>query len=123
MADAQHAAGPGTGTTVAPVDGNVAAEGIEEFVTEFLPGLLSQPGIAGLTGLVHLHATDGTSQWWVSLDDKDRAVAVAGHRKADTAIRATRSDLLLWLTNRQPPTVLEIAGRPEVATRWTQLRR
>jgi MDMPI C-terminal domain len=92
-------------------------------VTEFLPGLLSQPGIAGLTGLVHLHATDGTSQWWVSLDDKDRAVAVAGHRKADTAIRATRSNLLLWLTNRQPPTVLEIGGRPEVATRWTQLRR
>ncbi len=121
--DAQHAAVPGTGPTVAPVDGNVAAAGIEEFVTEFLPGLLSQPGIAGLTGLVHLHATDGTSQWWVSLDDKDRAVAVAGHRKADTAIRATRSDLLLWLTNRQPPTVLEIAGRLEVATRWTQLRR
>ena len=72
-------------------------------MTEFLPGLLSQPGIAGLTGSVHLHATDGTSQWWVSLDDKDRAVALAGHRKADTAIRATRSDLLLWLTNRQPP--------------------
>lgn len=121
--DAQHAAVPGTGPTVAPVDGSVAAAGIEEFVTEFLPGLLSQPGIAGLTGLVHLHATDGTSQWWVSLDDKDRAVALADHRKADTAIRATRSDLLLWLTNRQPPTVLEIAGRLEVATRWTQLRR
>ena len=69
-----------------PLDGNVAAAGIEEFLTEFLPGLLAQPGVEGLTGSVHLHATDGGSQWWVCLDAKERAVAAPGDRKADTAI-------------------------------------
>lgn len=120
--DAQHAAGPGTARPAA-LDGNVAAAGIEEFLTEFLPGLLSQPGLDGLTGCLHLHATDGATEWWVSLDDKERAVAVPGHRKAGTAIRATRSDLLLWLTNRQQPAALEITGSPELAARWAQLRR
>ncbi|HEY3977333.1 MAG TPA: maleylpyruvate isomerase family mycothiol-dependent enzyme [Streptosporangiaceae bacterium] len=120
--DAQHAAGPERALPPA-LDGNVAAAGIEEFLTEFLPGLLTQPGLEGLTGSLHLHATDGASEWWVSLDDKERAVAVPGHRKADTAIRATRSDLLLWLTNRQQPGALEISGSPEAAARWVQLRR
>ena len=119
--DAQHATDPPEAPP--PLDGSVAAAGIEEFVTEFLPGLLARPGLDGLTGSLHLHATDGVSEWWISLDDKDGAVAVAGHRKADTAIRATRSDLLLWLTNRQHPSVLEISGPPELAARWTQLRR
>jgi uncharacterized protein (TIGR03083 family) len=121
--DAQHVADPGRVSLPPPLDGNVAAAGIEEFLTEFLPGLLSQPGLEGLTGSVHLHANDGASEWWISLDDKDRAVAVPGHRKADTAIRATRSDLLLWLTNRQRPDALEISGPTEVAARWVQLRR
>ncbi len=31
------------------------------------------------------------------------------HRKADTAVRGTRSDLLLWLTNREP-TNLDVIG-------------
>jgi hypothetical protein len=35
-----------------------AASGIEEFLTEFLPGLLAQPEVGGLTGTLHLHATD-----------------------------------------------------------------
>ncbi len=119
--DAQHAAAPAS--LPPPLDGNVATAGIEEFVTEFLPGLLAQPGLDGLTGSLHLHATDGASEWWINLDDKELAVAVPGHRKADTAIRATRSDLLLWLANRQQPGVLEISGPPEVAARWLQLRR
>jgi uncharacterized protein (TIGR03083 family) len=106
-----------------PLDGDVAAAGIEEFVTEFLPGLLAQPGLEGLVGSVHLHATDGACEWWVCLDDKGEAEAFRGHRKADTVIRGTRSDLLLWLTNRQHPGVLEISGAPEIAARWAQLRR
>jgi uncharacterized protein (TIGR03083 family) len=119
--DAQHAAS--FGQAPPPLDGNVAAAGIEEFLTEFLPGLLAQPGLEGLTGTLHLHATDGAAEWWINLDDKQDAVAVPGHRKADTAIRATRSYLLLWLTNREQPGALEISGPPEVAARWTQLRR
>lgn len=51
------------------------------------------------------------------------AIAVPAHRKADTTIWATGSDLLLWLTNHLPFDVLEVSGPLEVATQWTQPRR
>lgn len=121
--DAQQAAGSGAGAPPRPLDGEVAAAGIGEFVTEFLPGLLAQPDLDGLAGTLHLHATDEPGEWWINLSDKGRAVAVPGHRKADTTIRATRSDLLLWLTNRRLPGALEILGPAEIAAQWTQLRR
>ncbi|MDT4935577.1 MAG: hypothetical protein QOK11_3469, partial [Pseudonocardiales bacterium] len=95
----------------------------EEFLIEFLPGLLAQDTVDGLTVTLHLHATDGPSEWWIDLDARADAVAVAGHAKADTAIRGTRSDLLLWLTNRDPSDPLEVLGRADVATNWAQLRR
>jgi uncharacterized protein (TIGR03083 family) len=121
--DAQHAAGPGAAAPARPLDAEVAAAGIEEFLTEFLPGLLAQPGVGGLTGTLHLHATDGPSEWWVDLDARGGADAVPGHAKADTAVRGTESDLLLWLTNRGPTPSVEVLGRRDVAAGWAQLRR
>jgi uncharacterized protein (TIGR03083 family) len=117
--DAEQAAG----APARPVDGEIAAAGIEEFLTEFLPALLAQPQVAGLTGSLHLHATDGHSEWWVDLDARGSAAAVTGHRKADTAVRGTGSDLLLWLTNRKQAAELDVLGTREVAASWTQLRR
>ena len=106
-----------------PLDAAVAAAGIEEFLAEFLLGLLAQPGVGGLTGTLHLHATDGPSQWRVDLDARAEAAAVPGHARADTAVRGTQSDLLLWLTNRGPVAGIEVFGRQDVAARWAQLRR
>jgi uncharacterized protein (TIGR03083 family) len=119
--DAQHAAALDGGPQ--PLDSNIASAGIEEFLTEFLPGLLAGYGAEGLSGTLHLHATDGPSEWWIDLDTRADAVAVPGHAKADTAIRGTRSDLLLWITNRDPSDPLEVVGRPEISTCWAQLRR
>jgi hypothetical protein len=121
--DVQHAVTLQGGPPAQPLDGTVAAAGIEEFLTEFLPGLLAGDGVEGLAGTLHLHATDGESEWWIDLDARADAVAVAGHAKADTAIRGTRSDLLLWLTNRAPSVPLEVLGRADVAARWAQLQR
>ncbi|MDT4951748.1 MAG: hypothetical protein QOJ37_4343 [Pseudonocardiales bacterium] len=121
--DAQHAANLDGGPPPQPLDGDIAAAGIEEFLIEFLPGLLAQDTVNGLTGTLHLHATDGPSEWWTDLDARADAIAVPGHAKADTAIRSTRSDLLLWLTNRDPSDTLEILGPPDVSTHWAQLRR
>jgi uncharacterized protein (TIGR03083 family) len=121
--DAQHAATLGGGSPAQPLDATIAAAGIEEFLTEFLPSLLAGDDIEGLDTTLHLHATDGPSEWWIDLDARASAVAVAGHAKADTAIRGTRSDLLLWLTNREPSDPLEVLGRADVAGRWAQLRR
>lgn len=121
--DAQHAASLGGAAAPRPLDGEVAAAGVAEFLTEFLPGLLAQPTVEGLTGTLHLHATDGACEWWVDLDAGADAVAVAKHAKGDTAVRGTRSDLLLWLTNREPAEPLDVIGRAETAAQWTQLRR
>ncbi len=119
--DAQHAASTGAAPP-RPLDAGVAAAGIEEFLTEFLPGLLAQPDVDGLTGTLHLHAIDGPSEWWVDLDTR-AAAAVPGHARADTAVQGTESHLLLWLINRGPAPSVEALGQPRVAASWTQLRR
>jgi uncharacterized protein (TIGR03083 family) len=108
------------GAAQRPLDGGVAAAGIEEFVVEFLPGLVAEEGIEGLDGTLHLHATDGPVEWWLDLD---AGRALPEHAKADSAVRGTRSDLLLWLTNRGPLGSLDVIGNREILDRWPQLRR
>jgi hypothetical protein len=56
--DAQHAAGLGGAAPARPLDAAVVAADIEKCLTEFLPGLLAQPEVGGLTGTLHLLATD-----------------------------------------------------------------
>ena len=116
--DAQYAAARGDAPD--PIDGDVAAAGIEEFLTEFLPNLLSRAGdSSGLSGTLHLHATDGPTEWFVDLDHPQ--LTTPDHRKADSALRGTRSDLLLWLTNREPAS-LDISGEAETLAGWSQLK-
>ena len=40
--------------------------------------------------------------------------------QADTTIRGTRSDLLLWLQNRGPLETLEVSGDQTILDRWGQ---
>ena len=119
--DAQDAVAADGGPSPDPLDGDVAAAGIEEFMIEFLPGLLAQETTGELSGTLHLHATDGPTEWWIDL--QAAGSAVSGHIKADTAIRGTRSDLLLWLTNRQSADSLEVLGRKELIGSWERLWR
>jgi hypothetical protein len=99
--DAEDAVAADGGPPPRPLDGDVAAAGVEEFITEFLPGLLSQEAVEGLGGTLHLQAEDQSMDWWIDLNNG--ATSAREHAKADTAIRGTRSELLLWLTNRCPP--------------------
>lgn len=99
--DAEHAGSNRGDPKQTPIAGDVAAAGIEEFMVEFLPALLKADGQEQPTGTLHLHATDGPLDWWLDLSNPNSARPMAA--PADTAIRATRSDLLLWLTNRAPP--------------------
>jgi uncharacterized protein (TIGR03083 family) len=119
--DIEQAVALGGGAAPMPIDGEVAAAGIEEFLVEFLPGLLAQEGVDGFAGTLHLHATDGPTEWFIDLDAD--GTALAKHARADCAIRATRSELLLWLTNRGPLDSLEVIGSPETPNNWRQLRR
>ena len=116
------------GASPQPIDGEVAAAGIEEFVVEFLPGLLARDDVEGVTGTLRLHAEDGPTGWLINLDDGGKAMSeahvegeVEGELEADTTIRGTRSDLLLWLQNRGPLETLEVSGDQTILERWGQL--
>lgn len=94
-----------------------AADGVDEYLADFLP----DEELGGLTGTLHLHATDTDGEWFVDLADAGAAPRHE-HGKADTALRGAASDLLLWLWNRQPADGrLEVFGDRAVVQQWTQI--
>jgi Mycothiol maleylpyruvate isomerase N-terminal domain/MDMPI C-terminal domain len=121
--DAEHAVtyDDQGGASPQPISGDVAAAGIEEFVVEFLPGLVARDDIVGFTGTLRLQAEDGPTAWWIDLDDGGRAITEPADADADTTLRGTRSDLLLWLNNRGPLETIEVAGNQTILDRWGQL--
>jgi len=119
--DAEHAASTVGGPAPTPLNGEVAAAGIEEFIVELLPGLLASEKAQGLDGTVHLHATDGPLERRVNLNGP--SAARPERAKADTVILGSRSSLLLWLTNRAPDGFVEVIGSQGIATGWNQLCR
>jgi uncharacterized protein (TIGR03083 family) len=118
--DAEHAVSEHGGPAPRPLDGNVAAAGIDEFVTEFLPGLLGQHQIDPPRGMLHIQAIDGPTDIWVDLDAHGELSGY--HSPADTYLHGTSSDVLLWMTNRRPA-ALEAVGASTLLTAWRQLRR
>ena len=79
--DAEQAAAADGAPPPSALDGDVAAAGIEEFMIEFLPRLLAPETTRQLSGTLHLHATDGQTEWWIDLDAVGSAVS--GHAKAN----------------------------------------
>jgi hypothetical protein len=127
--DAEHAVGPDVAN---PIAAEVASAGVDEYLDDMLPGALARAGIE-LHGTLHLHATDdagpagggserGGGEWLVDFDTSPPAVR-SGHAKADTAIRAPVSDLVLWLWNRLAVggANLEVFGSPDPVTAWPRL--
>jgi uncharacterized protein (TIGR03083 family) len=112
--DAQSATGRAD-----PIEAPLAAEGIDEYLTEFLPGIMKRGRVEGLSGTLHVHATDTPGEWWLDLDAEGLAVR-REHAKADTAVRGPASDLYLLLFNRQ--TVqhgsVEVLGNASVVDAW-----
>ena len=101
------------------LNSDVATAGVEEFMVEFLPKLVSQQEDEGLRGAILLDSTDG-SRSWLHLDDR---ASVSSDSMGVTTIRASSSDILLWLTNRIPWKTLEVTGPTKVLEHWVQLRR
>jgi uncharacterized protein (TIGR03083 family) len=118
--DAEHAITLQGGPPPAPLDGAVAAAGIEEFVTEFLPAYLDQSGGSAPRGVMRLHATDGQIELFIDLDA--RGVLIADHTDARATAHGSCSDILLWMTNRRP-TELELLGESMTLEAWKELRR
>lgn len=105
------------------IDPELAADGIDEYLTEFLPGYLRRNAVEGLEGTFHMHCTDTDGEWVVDFSAPELEVR-REHTKADTALRGPASDLFLWLWNRVPVDCpgIEVFGDREVAEALGRVR-
>ena len=118
--DVQAAVGSATGgSATEPIAAELAVEGVDELLTDFLPGRLASGPISALTGTLHLHATDTLGEWWLNFDSDGPQVR-REHAKADTAVRGSATGLYLWLWNRLTPEAagLDVFGRTETIDAW-----
>jgi uncharacterized protein (TIGR03083 family) len=90
-----------TGCAPTPLDPLVSVEGVDEYLTQFLPRVLSHNPVDALHGTFHAHATDAEGEW--SLDFATPGLTRREHSKADTAIRGPAGGLFLWMWNRLTP--------------------
>ena len=100
-----------------PLAADVAADGIDELLEEFLP----IADVSGVGGSLHLHATDGEGEWFI--DTADGPTWRRTHEKGDVAARGSTSDLLLLLWGRVPMDAVEVLGDESVLTRWREATR
>jgi uncharacterized protein (TIGR03083 family) len=115
--DAQHAVGADQ-----PVDAELAAAGVDEFVTVLTPFILRDRDGIDVGGSVHLHCTDVDGEWTVRTDDGVYRVEL-GHAKGDVAARGPASQLLLLATGRLTPDAdgIEVFGDRAVLDAWAAL--
>jgi uncharacterized protein (TIGR03083 family) len=111
--DAELAAG-----TPSPLDAALAVDGIDEFLTVFLPRLADNFGAVG-DATVHLHCTDMEGEWLVTTRGSEVTVTQE-HAKGDVAARGSASDLLLFLWGRQTADALQVFGDADLLARFRQ---
>jgi uncharacterized protein (TIGR03083 family) len=115
--DGQHAAGG----SAEPLDESLAVEGIDEYLDVFVRRALGRRSTSDLHGSIHLHASGGAGEWWWDLSPESVEVRHE-HAKADAAVRADASALLLWLWNRPlGDGPIEILGDHHVAEQFSRL--
>jgi uncharacterized protein (TIGR03083 family) len=103
----------------APLDGELARDGIDEFLNAMVPRQVKHHADAWTGQSLHLHCTDGEGEWTVRLGPDGEVSTERAHGKGDVALRGTASSLYLWCLNRVPANDLEVFGDPAVAALWT----
>lgn len=98
------------------VEPDVAADSIDEFLEHSTPGRYKDARTLG--GSVHIHATDVDGEWFIKEDDERHLIVVRGHERADAALRAPASDLLLMLYRREGKDRGEVNGDSSVIDRF-----
>jgi uncharacterized protein (TIGR03083 family) len=111
--DAETVAG-----TPTPVDAELAVDGIDEFLTVFVPRMGDNFAEVG-DATVHLHCTDVDGEWLVACHGGEVTVT-REHAKGDVAARGAASDLLLFVWGRVPADTLEVFGDAELLARFRQ---
>jgi hypothetical protein len=98
-----------------PLDDDVAVDAIDEWFDVFVPGVAPSTWaeVAPVGASFHLHAhlldDDSGGEWLARIDEGELTVVRAPGR-GDVAVRGPASDLALVLTNRQPPSAVDVVG-------------
>ena len=117
-AEAAVALGTLSGAAPAPLDAELAVEGIDELFTVLVPYRASD-AITGDGETLHFHATDADGEWVLTLRPDGAPAVEHAHAKSDVAAKGPASDLLLFLCNRVPTDRLQAFGDTALLDRWT----
>jgi uncharacterized protein (TIGR03083 family) len=109
--DAERSADRRTDT----IDPELASDGVDEFLFEFLTWI--DEDAAALAGSVHVHCTDVDGEWLVRDDGEGGYDVTREHAKGDAAVRGPAHDLLLVLWRRLPLDAVEVIGDRATAER------
>ena len=102
-----------------PIDRELAVDGIDEFF-ELIPFWRQASTLNGEGQSIHLHATDGDGEWLIRLA-AGGVLVTQEHAKGDVAMRATASDLLLFLYGRRDRSTAEVFGDESLLDHWQRL--
>lgn len=105
---------------IAPIDGDLATDAIDEYHAVSLRFSSSRPDRAYPSQSLHLHRSDGPGEWMLISDGAGGVSITHEHGKGDAAVRGPASELLLWSWGR-PTHDIQIFGDEAVATAWQQL--
>jgi len=108
--DAQLAAG-----MTAPIDAPLAADGVDEFLTFFVPRWGKDA--VGVGETIHFHCTDVEGEWLL-LGSGDGVTVTREHAKGAAAARGSASDLMLFVWGRVPLSQLEVFGEVDLLNRF-----
>jgi uncharacterized protein (TIGR03083 family) len=109
--DAQLAAGG----SPAPIDGPLASDGVDEFLTFFVPRWGKEA--VGVGETLHFHCTDAEGEWLLRGSDEG-VVVTREHAKGDVAARGPASGLMLLVWGRAPASQVEVLGDADLLTRF-----
>jgi uncharacterized protein (TIGR03083 family) len=107
----------GAPTAIAP---DLAADGLDEVITLFVPRRHSRADVHGTGETVHVHRTDGPGEWLIRFGP-DGAEVSREHARGDLALRGSAHDLLLWVWGRAAADCLELFGDAALLDRWSEL--
>jgi uncharacterized protein (TIGR03083 family) len=98
------------------IDTELAADGVDEFLTHFLRWAAKDAEPVG--GSVHLHCGDTAGEWTVTTDDDSGWNVAREHSKGDAALRGDAHELLMVLWRRVPLDTVQVFGDRDVAERF-----
>jgi uncharacterized protein (TIGR03083 family) len=101
-----------------PLDGELASDGIEEFLVSMLPRQIKREPNGWTGQSLHFQRSEGEGEWTVQLGPDGQVTTNHDEDKGDVALQGPASLLYLWCLNRVPTDALELFGDPLVAAQW-----